>query len=107
MSSEQTSGGRDVSVKWQLAVLGTFMLAVLASHFLDSYMAGVHQGGAFADWSWRYMLFAAIVTFTSFPIAYQKARENSDSPTLVQMGMVFLTGMGWDKLLSTVHYVAR
>ena len=105
MSAEQTSDNRK-SFAWQLGILGTFMLAVLASHFLDSYMAGAHQGGAFADWSWRYMLFAGIVTLTSFPIAYQKACENSNSPPLVQIGMVFLTGMGWDKLLSTVHYVA-
>jgi hypothetical protein len=82
------------------------MLAVLASHFLDSYMAGAYQGSVFSDWSWRYMLFAAIVTFTAFPIAYQKARENRDSPTLVQIGMIFLTGMGWDKLLSAVHFAA-
>jgi|SRR5215831_17389573 len=105
-NTEQTVG-KDMSVGWQMVILCTFMLAVLASHFLDSYMAGLHQGGAFADWSWRYLLFAAIVTFTAFPIAYQKARESRDAPTLVQIGMVFLTGLGWDKILSTVHYVAR
>ena len=108
MNNEQ--GGvdhQDMPIKWQIVVLMTFMAAVLASHFLDSYMAGAYQGGVFVDWSWRYMLFAAIVTFTAFPIAYQKARENKDAPTLVQIGMVFLTGMGWDKLLSAVHYAAR
>jgi len=107
MSSDGAGVQTDMSLKWQIVVLVTFMLAVLASHFLDSYMAGVHPGGVFADWSWRYMLFAAIITFTAFPIAYQKARENRDAPTLVQIGMVFLTGMGWDKILSAVHYVAQ
>lgn len=107
--TEQSGGVAErnqLSVKWQIVVLVTFMVAVLASHFLDSYMAGGHTGDFYADWSWRYLLFAAIVTFTSFPVAYDRARQSKDVPTLVQIGLIFLTGMGWDKLLSTLHYVA-
>jgi len=99
------AGTNQLSTMWQIVVLVTFMGAVLASHFLDSFMAGNHTGNVYADWSWRYLLFAAIVTFTSFPVAYDRARQSKDAPTLVQIGAIFLTGMGWDKLLYTVHYV--
>src|SRR5262249_43160116 len=97
---------KELSTTWQFVVMVTFMIAVLASHFLDSFMAGNHAGNIFADWSWRYLLFAAIVTVTSFPMAYDRARQSRGAPTLVQICAIFLTGMGWDKLLSTVHYVA-
>ncbi|HUK25036.1 MAG TPA: hypothetical protein VLV49_10685 [Terriglobales bacterium] len=95
-----------VSLAWQITTLLTFLLAVLASHFADSYMAGVHQGGPFADWSWHYLLFACIVTLASFPIAYQKVTEIRNAPALVQIGTVFLTGLGWDKVLSTLHFIS-
>lgn len=107
MRSEVSVGQKELSVTWQIVVLITFLLAVLASHFLDSYMAGAYQGGVFADWSWRYLLLAAIVTVAAYPIVYQKVSENRNAPTMVQIATVFLTGMGWDKLLSAVHYVAK
>lgn len=106
VTAKQRSRATPVSLAWQITTLLTFMMAVLASHFADSYMAGLHQGGAFADWSWRYLLFAAIVTFASFPVAYQKVTESRNAPVLVQIGTVFLTGLGWDKVLSTLHYIS-
>ncbi|MBZ5656229.1 MAG: hypothetical protein LAO56_13230 [Acidobacteriia bacterium] len=107
MRSEGSVSQKELSVVWQLVVLVTFLLAVLASHFLDSYMAGAYQGGVFADWSWHYLLLAAIVTVAAYPIVYQRVSENRNAPTLVQIATVFLTGMGWDKLLSAVHYVGK
>ena len=104
MADEQ-SVSKDMPLQWQLVVMIMFMVGVLASHYLEFYMAG--SPGRLVDWSWRYLLFAGIVTLAAFPAAYQGARENRASPTLVQIGMVFLTGMGWDKLLSAVHYASR
>ncbi len=99
--------GRQMPLKWQLVVLITFLAGVLASHFLAAYQAAVSPAAVFADWSWRYWLFAAIVTLAAFPVAYERARENTTSPTLVQIGMIFLTGMGWNTILNAAQYVAH
>jgi hypothetical protein len=97
---------KDLSLKGQIAVLITFLAGVLASHFLAGYQAAVSPAAVFADWSWRYWIFAAIVTVAAFPVAYAKFRENTGSPTLVQIGMVFLTGMGWNTILNAAQYAA-
>jgi hypothetical protein len=97
----------NMPLKWQFVVLITFLAGVLASHFLTAYQAAVSPANVFADWSWRYWLFAAIVTFAAFPVAYERARENTSSPTLVQIGMVFLTGMGWNTILNAAQFASQ
>jgi hypothetical protein len=101
------SNDKDMPLMWQIVVLITFMAGVLASHFLSAFQAAVPAAAVFADWTWRYWLFAAIVTFAAFPVAYAKARENTSSPTLVQMGMIFLTGMGWNTILNAAQYASK
>lgn len=89
---------RAQSIGWQVLIYATLMLSVLASRFIDYYRAAV-------SWSlvqdWRYLLFAAIVSLLAFPIVYRKAQHARNDPVLVQIGVIFTAGLGWEKLLST------
>jgi len=86
------------SVKWQVLIFMTLILSVIASRFIDYYRAAV-------SWSlvkdWQYLLFAAIVSLLAFPIVYRKAQHSRHDPVLVQLGVIFAAGLGWEKVLST------
>ncbi len=107
------SGKKPLPLKWQVVVMITFLAGILASHYMSSYAGNfphgeglLQQAYAFTDWSWRYWLSALIVTLAAFPTAYEKALEIRDSPSLVQVGVVFVTGVGWNTVLDgTVQHV--
>lgn len=86
------------SVKWQIVIFMTLILSVIASRFIDYYRAAV-SWSLFKDW--QYLLFAAIVSLLAFPIVYRKAQHSRNDPVLVQLGVIFAAGLGWEKILST------
>lgn len=86
------------SVKWQIVIFMTLILSVVASRFIDYYRAAV-SWSLFTDW--QYLLFAAIVSLLAFPAVYRKAQHTRKDPVLVQLGVVFAAGLGWEKILST------
>jgi|SRR5215472_5880420 len=91
-----------LSIVRQLGDFAIFMLAVLASRFLDLYGNAI-PNPLFVDW--KYLLFAGIVSLAAFPIVYEKAVRARSAPLLVQIALVFTTGLGWEKLLSAVDLV--
>lgn len=76
----------------------TLTLSVIASRFVDYYRAAI-------SWSplqdWHYLLFALIVSFMSFPLVYKKVQRSRNDPILVQLGLIFTAGIGWEKMLSS------
>jgi hypothetical protein len=88
-----------LTVAWQLFIYAVVLSSILSSRFLDMYRAGV-AGQFFFDW--RYLLFVAIISLLVFPVAYDKAKLSADQPILVQVGLIFTTGMGWEKIVATV-----
>lgn len=87
-----------ISTATQLEMFFTLVLSVIASRFLDYYRGAV-------SWNplrdWPYLFFAVIVSLMAFPVVYQKAQRNRSEPTLVQLGLIFTAGIGWEKMLST------
>ena len=42
-----------------------------------------------------------------FPVGMNKALATKNAPYLVQVALVFTTGLGWEKVLSTVAFFAK
>jgi len=86
------------SLGWQFIIFGTLTLSIIASRYIDYYRAAT-------SWSlrhdWQYLFFALIVSLLAFPIVYRKAQSSRNEPILVQLGVIFAAGLGWEKLLST------
>ena len=87
------------SMMQQLVDFTVFLVAVLASRFLDLYAIAV-ANPLLVDW--KYLLFALIVSLAAFPIVYEKAMRSKNSPRLVQIALIFTTGLGWEKMVSAV-----
>jgi drug/metabolite transporter (DMT)-like permease len=90
---------------WQLIVYGIFLLAVVSSRFLDFYTSAIPGNPFVIDW--KYLVFAAIISLAAFPVVYEKAIGSRNSPYMVQVALVFTTGLGWEKMLSTVTHLAN
>ena len=101
---DQPGDGQQLSLPWQLIVYLIFMLAVIASRFIDLYTSAI-PGAILLDW--KYLLFAAIISIAAFPVVYDKALATKNAPYLVQVALVFTTGLGWEKVLSTVAFFAK
>jgi hypothetical protein len=90
--------GRKPSPGWQIVIFVTLTLSIIASRFIDYYRAAI-------SWSplrdWQYLFFALIVSLLAFPIVYRKAQRSQNEPILVQLGVIFAAGLGWEKMLST------
>ncbi len=87
-----------LSLVWQIAVYGVLVLSILSSRFLDLYRAGVVNQFVL---DWQYLLFMAIASLLAFPVVYDRARLSTGQPVLVQIGLIFTTGMGWEKIVAT------
>ena len=87
-----------LSMKWQVTVYSILLVSILSSRFLDLYRAG-----ALAQWKvdWPYLVFMAIASMLAFPAVYDRAKVSSGQPVLVQVALIFATGMGWEKLVAT------
>jgi magnesium-transporting ATPase (P-type) len=90
--------GRNVSMGWQIIIFATLTLSIIASRFIDYYRAAIFWS-PFRDW--QYLFFALIVSLLAFPIVYRKAQSSRNEPLLVQLGVIFAAGLGWEKMLST------
>ncbi len=100
-----TSDSKNLPLLWQLLVYGIFLIAVVASRYLDFYTSA-SPGNVFAL-DWKYLLFAAIVSLAAFPVVYDKAIGCRNSPYMVQVALVFTTGLGWEKVLSTLAFFSH
>jgi hypothetical protein len=85
-------------VGWQVIIFATLTLSIIASRFIDYYRAAI-PWSPFRDW--QYLFFALIVSLLAFPIVYRKAQGSRNEPILVQLGVIFAAGLGWEKMLST------
>lgn len=85
-------------VGWQVVIFATLTVSIIASRFIDYYRAAI-SWSPFRDW--QYLLFALIVSLLAFPIVYRKAQSSRNEPLLVQLGVIFAAGLGWEKMLST------
>lgn len=93
-----SSEAQNPSLKWQSVIFITLIFSIIASRFIDYYRAAV-PWSPFKDW--QYLLFAVIVSLLAFPAVYRKAQHSRKDPVLVQLGVIFAAGLGWEKLLST------
>jgi membrane protein YdbS with pleckstrin-like domain len=92
------------SIRWQMTMLTTLVLSIIASRFIDYYHAAINWS-PFRDW--QYLVFALIISVTIFPLVYRKAQRSQHDPALVQLGVVFAAGIGWEKLLSTTASLVK
>jgi hypothetical protein len=105
VGDDEPGSGQQLSLPWQLIIYVIFMLAVIASRFIDFYTNGIPGNPIVLDW--KYLLFAAIISIAAFPVVYDKALATKNAPYLVQIALVFTTGLGWEKVLSTVAFFAK
>ncbi|MFB3922927.1 MAG: hypothetical protein ACE145_14475 [Terriglobia bacterium] len=97
-SSPAPAAATELTVAWQVAIYLILILSIFASRFLDLYRAGV-MGEFTVDGP--YLLFTAIASLLAFPIVYDRAELTRDRPMLVQIGLIFAAGMGWEKIVAT------
>jgi len=90
---------QQLSLAWQIVTYVVLLLSILCSRFLDLYRVGATDQFTL---DWKYLLFMAIVSLLAFPSVYDKARLSTDQPILVQLGLMFATGMGWEKIVATL-----
>ena len=88
---------RQLTLGWQIATYCILLIAILASRFLDLYRAGV---ASTLQLDWGYLLFMAIASLLAFPVVYDRAQLTKGQPILVQIGLVFTAGMGWEKIVA-------
>ena len=87
-----------MTVAWQITVYGVLLLSIMSSRYLDLYRAGLADQFVL---DWGYLLFISIVSLLAFPVVYDRAMMSTDRPVLVQIGLIFTTGMGWEKIVAT------
>jgi hypothetical protein len=87
-----------MTVAWQILVYGVLVASIMSSRYLDLYRAGLADQFVL---DWRYLLFMSIVSLLAFPVVYDRAMMSTDRPVLVQIGLIFTTGMGWEKIVAT------
>ncbi len=83
------------SVWWQTAIYATLLAAMLASRYLQFANGGVKD----QFFTTAFLLRDAIAALTALPIVYAKLQLRTDQPILVQLGLVFTAGMGWQHLV--------
>ncbi|HEV3330584.1 MAG TPA: hypothetical protein VG096_06370 [Bryobacteraceae bacterium] len=88
-----------LSVGLQVGIYAILVSSIVSSRFLDLYRAGIAD--QFVP-DWKYVLSVVIVSLLAFPAVYDRARSTSGQPVLVQIGLIFTTGMGWEKIVATV-----
>ena len=94
----EVPAGTQLTWAWQVAIYVILVLSIFSSRFLDLYRAGVLDEFRVDG---PYMLFTAIASLLAFPIVYDRAQLTRGRPVLVQIGVIFAAGMGWEKLIAT------
>ena len=92
------ASGQEMGFAWQVFTYFVLVFSIVASRFLDLYRAGV--AGTF-HLDWAYLLFISIAALLAFPVVYDKARLTRGQPVLLQIGLIFSAGMGWEKIVAT------
>ncbi len=90
-----------ISLGWQLALYGALIVGILASGLL----AALRSGHKYRFQS-RRVLVACIIGLSVFPAVYQGAQANLGQPSLIQLALVFSTGLGYESLFSGVVALA-
>ncbi len=91
-----------ISLPWQLALYGVLILGILANGILVAIRT--HRRYRF---QWRKFVVSAIIALAIFPAVYEGARANLDKPTLVQLALIFSSGLGYESLFSGVVSLAE
>ena len=86
-----------LSVEWQVYIYLALLAGILANNFLRLTREG---DGCFT--SIRMFIISAIIGVVLLPTAYKQAQLNQAQPTVVQLAIIFATGMGYENLLASV-----
>lgn len=92
---------KEISLGWQLALYGAVVLGILASGVLAAARSGKRY-----RFKWSSFLVSAIIGLVIFPAVYDGAKSNLDQPTLVQLALIFASGMGYETMFSGIVGVA-
>jgi hypothetical protein len=86
-----------IPLGWQLGFYAAVLLGILAS----SYLAAARTRRRYR-FRWQRILISAIIGLAIFPAVYQGAQANLGQPGLVQLALVFSSGLGYESLFSGV-----
>jgi len=90
-----------ISFGWQLALYGALVVGILANGLLAAARAGRRY-----RFQWSRFLISAVIGLVIFPAVYEGAQSNLGQPTLVQLGTVFASGLGYESLFSGIAGLA-
>ena len=90
-----------ISLGWQLALYGALVVGILANGVLAAVRAGRRY-----RFQWPRFLVSAVIGLVIFPGIYEGAQANLGQPTLVQLGAVFASGLGYESLFSGIAGIA-
>ena len=86
-----------IPVEWQLALYGALVLGILS----NGYLVAARTRRRFRL-NWRRFVISVIIGLVIFPAVYEGAEANLSQPTLVQLALIFASGLGYESLFSGV-----
>ncbi len=84
-----------IPIAWQLALYGVLLLGILA----NGYLAAARTKRRYR-FDLRRVVVSAIIGLVIFPAVYEGAQANLGQPGLVQLALVFASGLGYESLFS-------
>jgi hypothetical protein len=88
--------GYGLTLDWQLYIYLALVVGIIANNYLRS----LQRGGCF--FSPRSLIISAISGVVLLPVVYRQVQLNHAEPTIVQLAMIFTTGLGYESLLGSV-----
>ncbi len=87
--------GYGLTPEWQLYIYLALVVGIIANNYLRS----LQRGGCF--FSPRSLIISAISGAVLLPVVYRQVQLNHAEPTIVQLAMIFTTGLGYESLLGS------
>ncbi len=94
--TEAATAAHALTTDWQLYIYLALVVGIIANNYLRS----LQRGGCF--FSPRSLIVSAISGIVLLPVVYRQVQLNHAEPTIVQLAMIFTTGLGYESLLGSV-----
>lgn len=89
--------GQPIPLQWQLALYVALLLGILA----NGYLVAARSRRRYRV-SWQRFVVSAIIAIVAFPTIYDGAQTNLGQPTLVQLALIFASGLGYESVFSGI-----
>ena len=93
--------GQPIPLQWQLSLYTALLLGILA----NGYLVAARTRRRYSI-SWQRFVASAVIAIVAFPTIYEGAQANLGQPTLVQLALIFASGLGYESVFSGIAGMA-